>query len=128
MKLLLLPLFLSFIALSYGQKELTLKRKYFGNYSGQIPAYKVSFGYEAIHVDSTSIQVKIDADSLFVTVGGRTLAGTYKVMFEADKYYLLDATMESQLASERIMIYKRGKSIARDGLFPQPVTELKRTK
>ena len=50
------------------------------------------------------------------------------VMFEAQKYFLLDVKIEGQLATERIMVYKRGKKLSRDGMYPQPVTELRKKK
>lgn len=118
-------LFLMPLAL-LAQKEITLKKRYLGNYVGTIPAYKMDAGAEVLEVTSSKIYIKLKKDSIELTIGNRLLLGTYEVMFEAKKYYLLDATMENQFANERIMVYKRGKKISRDGLFPQPFAELKR--
>ena len=114
--------------LALGQKEITLKKKFFGKYEGSIPAYKFDNGTEILEVSASDIVVIISADAIAVTIGNNKLSGTYDVMFEAKSYFLLDATMEGQLATERIMVYKRGRHISRDGMYPQPVTELEKVK
>ena len=45
---------------------------------------------------------------------------------KAKTYFLVDAKIDDQLATERLIIYKRGRKISRDGMYPQPVTELKK--
>ena len=111
-----------------GQKEISLKKKFFGTYVGSIPSYKYDNGSEIIEVSSTDITVIITSDKISVAIGNNKISGSYDVMFEAKSYYLLDAKMEGQLATERIMVYKTRRHISRDGMYPQPVTELKRTK
>ena len=108
------------------QKEISLKKRYLGKYAGTIPAYKLDAGDEVLQVSSSAIYILIEKNSIDVTIGNRSITGTYNVMFEAKKYYLLDAKIKDQLANERIMVYKRGRKIARDGLFPQPFSELKK--
>lgn len=111
---------------SYGQKEVKFKKKYYGNYKGTIPSYVIDTEEEIITVAESSIYVKIDEDNVSITVGGREIKGTYEVMFKAKEYYLLLVDMPDQEATERIMVYKHGKKIARDGLHPQPVAELEK--
>jgi len=113
---------------SFGQKEVSLKKKYFGNYVGDIPAYKMDTGSGVVQVSSSAIYVSIEKEGITVTIGNNKLTGTYDVLFEAKTYYLLDAKMEGQIAAERIMVYKREKHIVRDGMFPQPVSDLKKVK
>ena len=119
-------LFLPMISLA--QKEVSLKKKYFGKYIGEVPAYKMDTGTGIVQVSSSSIYVLLDKGGIAVTIGNNKLTGTYEVLFEAKTYYLLDAKMEGQIAAERIMVYKRGKHISRDGMFPQPVSDLKKSK
>lgn len=114
--------------LSFGQKQVKLKKKYFGKYVGEVPAYKMDTGSGVIDVSSSAIYVLIDKEVIAVTIGNNKLTGTYDVLFEAKGYYLLDAKMEGQIAAERILVYKRGKRISRDGMFPQPVSDLKKSK
>jgi hypothetical protein len=123
-----LIIFTFFSISSFAQKEIKLKRKYFGNYKGQISSYKLDTSNEILDVGSTPIYIQINSNDVILTVGTRELRGFYEVMFEAKKYYLLEAELRGQVAPERIMVYKRGKHIARDGMYPQPVTELKKFK
>lgn len=108
------------------QKEIKLKRKYLAKYEGIVPAYSMGSALEIVDVDETPITVTIGKEFIYTTIGDRKLQGTYEIMFEADTYYLLDATMSGQLANERILVYKRGKKIARDGMYPQPLADLSR--
>jgi hypothetical protein len=124
MRLLILLLMTCFSFGVYSQKDLKLKKKYLGNYKGTIPSYQLDASPSIIDVSESSIYITITADDIEITIGNRALKGVYEVLFEADSYYLLDATMENQLATERIMVYKRGKHLSRDGMFPQPVVEL----
>lgn len=126
MRLLLLTLLFVLPLSAFSQKEIELRKKYFGKYKGVIPAYKMNATNEIVEVGETMIYIDIFKEQIMVKVGNNVRYGTYEVMFMADKYFLLDATIEGQLATERIMVYKRGKKIARDGMFPQPVTELER--
>lgn len=120
--LLTLPLLFS------AQKELTLKRKYFGKYKGEIPSYNVDTGEKIMKVGATAIYVEIGKNDISITIGKNKNHGVYSVMFKAQSYYLLDCKMDNQLATERIMVYKRGRKISRDGLFPQPLSNLKKYK
>lgn len=118
---------IAFILLSFSgtsQKEIKLKRKYFGEYTGLIPAYRMDVGDEVIEVTSAPIYINIQKESITINIGQNSLHGTYTVMFKAQTYYLLDVKVDGQIANERILVYKRGKKISRDGLYPQPVTEL----
>ncbi len=118
--LLMLPLLVS------AQKKVNLKKKYFGTYKGTIPAYKMDTGEEVVNVSSSAIYIEIKKDDITLAIGNNTLHGTYKVLFMAKTYYLLDVNIDGQLASERILVYKRGKKLSRDGMYPQPVAELKK--
>jgi hypothetical protein len=112
--------------ISLGQKEVNLKRKFMKSYSGIIPSYSMDVGDNIVEVTATPISIQIDKDSVFFVIGQNRFQGTYTIMFEANKYYLLNAIIDGQLANERIMIHKRGRTISRDGLYPQPMSELKR--
>ena len=123
---LLLILVLALPLASSAQKEVTLKRKYMKSYSGIIPSYSMDVGDNIAEVTATPIHISIEKDSIFFEIGQNKFQGVYTVMFEANKYYLLNAVIDGQLANERIMVHKRGKTISRDGLYPQPMAELDR--
>ena len=122
-------LFLFAVGNSTAQKEIKVKKKYFGTYAGTVPSYQMDIGDEAVEVGETPISITINKEVIYVNIGTNQIEGTYVVMFESKKkYYLIDATMDGQLATERIMLYHRGKRIKRDGMYPQPVTELKKVR
>lgn len=101
-----------------------MKKKFLGAYKGEVPSYKLDIGEEVIDVSSTAIYVDLQAEEITISIGNNVLKGKYEVMFEAKSYYLLDVDVVGQLANERIMVYKRGKRIARDGMYPQPLAEM----
>lgn len=115
-------LFLLFflLVLLSAQKTIELKKKYFGTYEGKISSFQMDTGNDLFAVDSTAIQIEITDKRVVFTIGLNKFEGTYYVMFEAKKYFLLDCRIDGQLAGERIVVYKRGRKISRDGLYPQP--------
>lgn len=119
-------LLIFFPTVGFGQKKVELKKRYFGQYKGEIPSYNIDTGEKIMKVSSSSIYLNLKKDKLTLTIGGNELQGTYTVMFKAKTYFLVDANIEGQLATERFMVYKRGRKISRDGMYPQPVTELKK--
>jgi len=116
--LLILPISLS------AQKEYTLKSRFLGQYKGEISSYNIDTGKKIMKVSSSAIYIKLEKEKITITIGNNQLTGTYTVMFKAKKYFLIDARIEDQLATERIIVYKRGRKLSRDGMYPQPVTEL----
>lgn len=98
----------------------SIKRKYYGTYEGQINGYKFDAGDKLVEVNPIPIQIQINVGYLTIQIGKLTTRGDFEVLFEADDYYVLDATMENQSVGERIVVYKKGKKISRDGLYPQP--------
>ena len=116
--LLILPISLS------AQKEYTLKSRFLGQYKGEISSYNIDTGKKIMKVSSSAIYIELEKEKITITIGNNQLTGTYAVMFKAKKYYLIDARIEDQLATERIIVYTRGRKLSRDGMYPQPVTEL----
>jgi hypothetical protein len=125
-----LLLYLSFcISFSaWAQKPITLKKKFYGSYEGEIPAYTLDVGTDNVDVAAVAIKINLEGDSVHITVGQNALHGVYHVLFEGKNYFVLDCRMDGQLAGERIVVYNRGKRISRDGLYPQPSSFLDRVK
>lgn len=112
--------------MAYGQKKIELKKRFLGKYKGEIPSYNIDTGEKIMKVSSSAIYLALNKKDLTLTIGNNELHGTYSVMFKAKTYFLVDAKIDGQLATERLIIYKRGRKISRDGMYPQPVTELKK--
>lgn len=126
MRHLLLIGFITLAVSGFAQKEIDLKKKFFGAYKGTIPAYKIDMGQDVVEVGPADIMIYISADKIEINIGKNALHGVYTVMFEASEYFLLDAKIDGQIANERIMVYKHGKKLSRDGMFPQPIAELRK--
>ena len=112
--------------MAYGQKKIELKKRFLGKYKGEIPSYNIDTGEKIKKVSSSAIYLALNKKDLTLTIGNNELHGTYSVMFKAKTYFLVDAKIDGQLATERLIIYKRGRKISRDGMYPQPVSELKK--
>lgn len=119
---------LTFLMLIFGVLQLSaqdkLKRKYYGTYEGQINEYPMQIGKKLIQVNSVPIRIEINAGYLNIQVGKLVTRGEYKILFEADDYFVLDAIMQNQYVGERIVVFKKGDKISRDGMFPQPSARL----
>jgi len=110
--------------MTYGQNKIELKKRFIGKYKGEIPSYNIDTGKQIMKVSSSPISLELTKNELTLTIGDNELHGTYTVMFKAKSYFLVDAIIDGQLATERLIVYKRGRKISRDGMYPQPVTEL----
>lgn len=120
-------LLLFFIPLvSFSQGSSSLKKKYFGKYKGTIPAYKIQSDTSIMDVGSSAIYVDLAKDLIDIKIGNMQMHGTYRVLFKTKKYYLIEARLEGESYAERIKIYLRGKTLEREGLYPQPDTELEK--
>ncbi len=108
----------------FSQSKLSLKKKYYGSYKGEIPSYSFNTTDTTFEVSPTLINIKISAKEIEFKIGQNAYIGSYNVLFEANNYFLLDCIIPNQLATERIMVFKKGKKISRDGLYPQPMAFL----
>lgn len=97
-----------------------LKNKYYGQYKGKINAYKMETAGYLLEVKEAPIIIDLRPRGFDLTIGNTTQSGTYQVLFEAKDYLVLEGKLENQSVPERIVVYKKGKKISRDGLFPQP--------
>ena len=103
---------------AFGQEK--LKRKYFGVYNGKINGYKLETNGDLLDVAAVPIQIDLYAGYLNIHIGKSTSKGNYTILFEAEDYFVLDCTMDNNSIGERIIVYKKGDKISRDGLYPQP--------
>jgi hypothetical protein len=124
--LLFVFVFVPIIGLS--QKPIELKSKYLGVYEGKISSFLMDSGKDLLTVEESPITIEIAKETILFAIGSNKKSGIYTVLFEAEKYFLLDCKINGQLANERVIVFKKGKKISRDGLFPQPSTILLKSK
>ncbi len=124
----ILFVFLLLSNFGFTQSKLTLKKKYFGSYKGEIPSYSFNSNDTVIEVGATVIKINIRAKDIQFEIGQNAISGSYSILFEANNYFLLECKMPNQVVTERVMVFKKGKKISRDGLYPQPMAFLKKEK
>ncbi len=103
-----------------------IKKKHFGTYQGVIPAYKLDNGAELIDVKAIPIFIVLTSNNITIEIGNTKTSGTYTVLFGGEDYYVLNAVMQDQLQSERILVHLNGNSITREGIQPQPTVVLEK--
>ena len=124
----LLVVFVLCPIIGLSQTPIELKSKFFGIYEGKISSFLMDSGKDLLSVEESPITIEITAEAIFFAIGSNKKSGIYTVLFEAEKYFLLDCKINGQLANERVVVFKKGKKISRDGLYPQPNTILLKSK
>ena len=103
-----------------------IKKKCFGEYEGLIPGYSLDIGTDVIPVSPASIRVSLRDNSITQEIGNVSKTGTWTIIAEEKTCYVLNVQLEGQLATERITVYKKGKKLRREGVFPQPAADLRK--
>lgn len=106
---------------TFGQ---SIKKKLYGTYEGTIPSYKVEMGTGVVDVNATAIRIQLLDHSVVQQLGNSTQTGTWKVEDNEKAYYVIIVHLQGQLTEERIILYKKTKTMTREGIFPQPDCEL----
>lgn len=120
----LLLFFVSFV--SFGQNNISLKKKYYGKYKGKISAYKVQSDKSVLEVGESLIYIDLSEEGMDIKIGNFQMHGSYRVLFKTKTYYLLEGRMDGQTYSERVKVFIKGKTAEREGLYPQPDVELEK--
>jgi len=74
-------------------------------------------GKDLLTVEESPITIEIAEETILFAIGSNKKSGIYTVMFEADKYFLLDCKINGQLANERVVVFKKGKKITHVGIY-----------
>lgn len=117
MKNLLLLSFLLLACTGFGQH---IKKKLLGTYEGAIPAYTMDVGQGVVEVFQTTIIIELTENGVVQQLGNMKRKGTWKITETDKQYYILVLQLDGQLAEERIILYKKGHTMKREGIFPQP--------
>lgn len=106
---------------SFSQKLVKeLRKKNFGTYQGEIPAYSFVSDTNTIDVAATPIEIIINADYVAIAIGKSHKKGSYRILFKTKDYYVIDALFEGDLLVERLILYEKTGKITREGTYPQP--------
>ncbi|MFZ9612500.1 MAG: hypothetical protein ACO29Q_04395 [Crocinitomicaceae bacterium] len=121
--------FFSLIWFEGSAQTVRIKRKYCKTYSGEMPAYSAILGQEKIELGAAVIRIKLQRDSLFLTIGTLEIAGLYVAQSSANKHEIvLEMPRENSGINERLILNTAKKTLLRKGVFPQPDVQLTRVK
>lgn len=116
---------LSFLALA--QKEIKLKKKYLGEYSGVIPAYQIQTNEGLVSVEEAEVSILFKKDfSANLTIGHQQKTSTFRVISKDKKDYTIELVTAGELYVEKINLQGKNKLILRKGIYPQPEATLKK--
>lgn len=101
-----------------------LKKKLYGIYTGTIPAYTLDIGSDVIDVNATTITIDLSEERITQQLGNTLQQGTWEIVTSDKLVIVLSVRLEGQLTEELLTLYKKTKTIRREGIFPQPTTEL----
>lgn len=121
-------LFLAIPIIGFSQSNETLKKKYFGTYVGTMSGYLLDTGQEVVTVEPTELTIQLSENAISMDIGRFHITGDYRIIFSNKEYWVLNATIEGQLQTERITVYKKGNTIMREGVYPQSNTDLEKSK
>jgi hypothetical protein len=103
---------------AFGQN---IKKKLYGTYEGTIAGYKLDIGQTVVDVYAATIQIVLSEDATAKqTIGSETTRGTWKIEDTEKGYYVIVLKLEGQQAEERLILYKKTRTMTREGIFPQP--------
>jgi len=106
-----------------------VKKSYFGKYVGTIAGYEMSAGAsERIQIGISAIEIQLSGKEIVVVIGTKTNKGTWTLVSENKTNFVIEGKMDQSSATERILIYKKGKKIVREGIRPQPDVMLRKKK
>jgi hypothetical protein len=116
-----------FLGLSaFGQN---IKKKLYGTYEGTISGYKMDIGQTVVDVNAVAIQIKLTEDGLAEQkLGSKILRGTWRIKSDEKTYYVIVLKLTGQEAEERVILYKKTRTMKREGIFPQPDANLVQVK
>lgn len=119
--------FLSFFSVSQTLVK-DLKKKNYGVYAGEIPAYLFMQDTVTVPVAATSIEVSITDRAVEITIGRMNKKGSYHILFKGKNYYVIDAFFEGDILTERLILNEKSGTLIREGSYPQPNATLRKVK
>lgn len=110
---------------SYSQE---LKKKYAGNYEGELPGYVMYIGEQTVNVAPCVVTVAWFPNAPFVQkLGGKfEQKGTWKITFMSKTVYRIEVLFNEQQVVEQFEFDRKTKTLTRIGLFPQSNAALTR--
>jgi hypothetical protein len=129
MKWIITIAFFTILKMDVSAQTVRLKRKYLKEYQGEMTKYSALIGKEMLEVSPAKMVIKLDKDSLFLSIGNSHYTGVYTATKSTDKEeVIVIMDRDNSKIPERFILNKKNKTIVRKGIFPQPDAYLNRSK
>lgn len=129
MKWIITIAFFAILTNNVSAQTVRLKRRYLKEYQGEMPKYSALIGKEMLEVYPTTIVIKLDKDSVFLSIGNSDYKSVYTVSKSINtEEVILLMERENTGIQERFVLNKKNKTVVRKGIFPQPDVCLNRSK
>lgn len=113
------------IFLSVSLNAQKIRRKNFGEYSGTIAPFELVIDSVAVKVAGVPITIRFEKElNLFSqTIGNNQLTGTWMITKKTDAIIYLQVAFPGNIF-EQYELYLSEKKMVRNGIYPQPNTQL----
>lgn len=105
-----------------------LKKKYLGIYEGKMDGYYLTDGLATVPVEESKCRVVLQPNKLTLALDDQAKSGSYSILMQTKEYAVLEVTYENDLIRDRYVLPKKGKTLNREGLTPQPNVRLNKVK
>jgi hypothetical protein len=110
----------------YSQK---LKKKYYGSYSGEIPAFVMDVGGDVAQVEQALITIKLlENNQVEQAIGPQVLTGRWELISMNKSEAEIRLFLNGQQFTETVFLQLKKQELNRKGFYPQPDTVLKKDK
>jgi hypothetical protein len=113
-------LFLVF-ACSFNGNSQEVKKKYFGNYAGEIPSYALELGEEVFQVQRAAIEIQLKPEGVLVEkIASKEMKGTYQWIKEDKNGIYFEVRFERQFIPESVF---KGNSFRNAWCFKKNIND-----
>ena len=116
------------VSTSFVSAQKPLKKKFLGEYEGEISAYKINTGSQFIDVLATPVYLTIEKTELVFKVGRNEMTLPYTWTKKDKKTLEIVFTRSTDETKEILKLTKKTREIMREGLYPQPNCILKKVR
>jgi hypothetical protein len=112
----------------FSQSTLSLKKKYLGDYFGQMSSYVVPSDSGAAVIPGIDMKVTISADNILLWVGEILYEGRGNMLYENPEQIVMEFICSERYVRDKLTLEKDSKRLIWKGMNPQPTTTLTKVK
>ncbi len=106
-----------------------LKKKYYGSYSGVIPAFVMDVGGDVAEVEQARITIKLlENNQVEQVIGPQVLTGRWELISINKTEAEIRLILVGQHYTETLVLQLKTQELSRKGFYPQPDAILRKDK